>query len=366
MVHMKVLLIGDARIIAGKISELGFKVTYDPGDPVVAAVSDAASCRFAPEDIPLVVLSTGSIADWPARQARPDAHFVPVEEAVKKLFEIIPPPSFPAEKKGKSGGVFVLSYANKGGAGKSTVAIGIALALSQGGVRTVLCDFDFGGADVAAFFNVKRAKGIEAVAEGEPPEKALINVSENLYILPGPQEPTSSELTKEDLDKTVSALKRSFAVVVGDTPQQPYKKPNLHGLFRTADRIYAVVDQSKFSVHETEQYAPTLLAVGVDPERIRIVVNRYNPKLTSIRELEESFCAGFKKGVHPSKLPRVAAVIPEGWEEHVRAGFKGRLPSTGEWAKLAREISSLAGADYKEQDDKKSERRGLFGWLKKK
>jgi MinD-like ATPase involved in chromosome partitioning or flagellar assembly len=382
--------------LAPELAARGFKVTYDPADGVDVVVADVATCRFAPESAPLVVLGTGTPADWAARQARPDAVFVTtLEDAIRAADTLVPvPPLDRADESGNNGasgrpegkdaaatdaarpaaapraagaltavggeGLLVLTYANKGGVGKTTVALGVALALAGGGVPVALCDLDFGGPDVAGFFNLRPGRGAESLPDATAVD-LLVKVKENLYVLPGPAGAEMPRLAGEQLAAAVDSLRREFPVVIGDTPPAPWEKAYLHGVFARAGLVYAVVDQSKFSVQETQKYAPVLLAMGVVPQRIRIVVNRFNPKLVSVREIERAFSSGFKKGV--KDLPRAAAVIPEGWEEQVKAAYQGRVPPRGEWAALAREVAETAGLRFEEKEKVSAKTgRRLFVW----
>lgn len=361
---VKVLLLGEARRLASGVAERGFRVTLDPGDKPGAAVSDVAACQFAPDGIPLIVLGTGTVADWAARRKRPDACIVDApEKALEKLSELVKPVSAPERRAVKrSGRVFVLTYSNKGGVGKTTAAVSLALTLAEGGVPTVLCDFDLAAPDIASYFDLKPKQGIEKLAEGVGARSLLLGVSGELYVLPGPVGTGISCFTGKELARAVEELLDEFPVVVGDTPPAPWEKEFLHGIFASADLVYAVVDQSKFSVRETETYAPTLLLMGVRPEAIRIIVNRYSPKLAALHEIERAFCSGFKKGAR--SLPKVVAVIPEGWEEQVRAGYRGSVLHREEWLKLAREVAGLAGCAL-EPERKEHKQGGLLGWLKR-
>lgn len=268
----------------------------------------------------------------------------------------------------RSRGVLVYSVANKGGVGKTTVAITLAVALSRAGVPTVLVDFDLGAPDIANFFGIKGVPGIEALA-GRPVRRNLIEdliVQKNgVNILPGPMNKTMPSFKRGQLLEVVNLLTEMFPVVIGDTPAEYWTKPWLNELLARADRVLAVVDQSVFSEQDTRKYAPYLLSMGVTPEKISIVLNKYSPKLHSPKKVEKAFCAGFKKEV--KNLPRVAAVIPEDWNAHVLKGYRGEVAGLeeGQWHRLAGEIARMAGYEYRKKEVKKSPWDALLGALKR-
>lgn len=334
---MKVLVLGNNNITK-TLAQNGFQVTTDPGDEVAAIISDATSFKFAPEG-PLFIFLTGSICDWTAKQSRPEAVFVSSEqELLAKLREAKPPEEESLEIEEFSKDSLVIStHANKGGVGKTSSAISLAVTIAGLGISTAICDFDFAGPDVGSFFGIKPASNW---LETHP---VLTKVSENLMVLPGPKNIDIPSIKGYQVVNVVQKLKEDYAVVVCDTCPAPWEKSYMHGLFANADLVYSVVDQSLFSMEETAKYAPSLLAMGVSPEKIRIIINRYNAKLTNIKQIEKAFCSGFKKEVR--NLPKIAALIPEGWEEQVNAGFKGKVLYTEEWKKACQDIVQLLGIE---------------------
>lgn len=265
-----------------------------------------------------------------------------------------------------SKGVVVLSSANKGGVGKTTVSTTLAVALSRAGVPTVLADFDLGAPDVASLLGIKGVPGIEALAERTVRENALRDLivkKDTLDVLPGPMNGTLPSFQQGQLLKVVNTLAEMYAVVVCDTAPEYWTKPWLPEIFARADRVLAVVDQSVLSERDTESYAPYLLSMGVTPEKIGIVLNRYSPRLHNPRTVERIFCSGFKKGV--KELPRVVAVIPEDWTAHVQKGYKGEVVGLedwhSQWHRLAEEIARMAGYGY----EAKTGKGGLLARFKK-
>lgn len=350
-------------MFAEKLAAMGFGVTCDPADDISVVVADAASFRYAPEGVLLFVVGTGGVADWAVKRARPDAEVVAPSEVVDRVGMCF---ARVQQKQGAEnrppGRGLVVSYANKGGAGKTTVAIATALTLAAGGVRTVLWDVDFGGPNVAEFFGLEPKGDIGDVLAGADLSDILVSVRENLWVLPGPRGARPLRVSAPEMDAVLDRLLGDFQIVVADTAPEPWEKPHLFGVFARADLILAVVDQSKFSMEETEKYAPTIVAMGADIARVKIVVNRYNRKLTSLKEIERHFCAGFRKDV--GRLPRVFAVIPDAWLEHARGTHRGEIPPSPEWARLAREAAGVCGVVWNPPFEE-GKKRGLFAWLKK-
>ena len=253
---------------------------------------------------------------------------------------------------GETTGVLVVSTANKGGVGKTTAAIAIATALSKADIPTVLVDLDLGAPDLASFFKIHGVPGVEKLANlnGIDPvqiDRLLVKARDNLYVIPGPMSKTLPRFTGSELSKVLGYLKSKFPVVVCDTGPEPWTKKWLYNTFESADIALAVVDQSKFSEEETKKYAPTIIMMGVKPENIRIVINRFSPKLHPANHIEASFNNGFKKTC--AALPKIGAVIPDNWDASVKETYDGEivLDGTSQWHDMAREIADLAGFSYK-------------------
>lgn len=271
------------------------------------------------------------------------------------------------------GGVFTMVTSNKGGVGKTTVSVTMAVALARSGVPTVITDFDLEGPNVATFFDIKDVPGIEYLAgrsiNPHYLEDLLVEKEENLFVLPGVMNKTLPVFEQGQLLEIVEGLMETFPVVIGDTPPGFWTKEWLTELFMQADIVFSVVDQSKFSEQETRDYAPRLLLAGVEPDRIKIVLNRFNPKLHNARIIEKHFCAGFKENVPQKLLPRVAATIPEDWVAYTQKSYKGEVVGLddiySQWHRLAEEVARLAGYQYKKPEKKKKGFGSIFKRLRR-
>lgn len=317
------------------LSRQGFNITIDPAD-ATAIISDSTSIQNIPDtaDIPLAIILTNSIADWSAKQKHSQALFVySIEETIQWLEDLRPPIEQPIYKDR----MFILTHSNKGGVGKTSTAIALAEVLSQK-ARTVLCDFDYTAPNIETFYNLKPQNYFES-------QIIPTRITDNLYALPAPKNIIPNTIKKDQVYSVVQSLS-NFQIIIGDTSPAPWDKPYLHKLFANCDLVFSVVDQSLFSVDETKRFAPTLIAMGVDPGNIKIIVNRYSPRQTSIKAIEQAFCAGFKKGVN--KLPKVAAIIPEDWDSQLDAVNQGKVLNKDVWENVCVDIFDRLGIENTE------------------
>lgn len=349
---MRLLVLGNNEITY-ELRNQGHRIIVDPGEPADAVICTTQTYRLAPDNVPLFVLLSGGLADWTARKERPDANFYPdaaelINELNAKVFEV-KIEHLPVNQKES---MITAVYANKGGVGKTTAAISIASLLAEQGAKTVLCDIDYGGANLASFYNINK-RFTDYLKQPDTLNSALFKVQSNLFLLPAPTGIVPNQVSPQSIADTLNRLRGMFQVIVCDTCPSPWEKPYMHQVFSNADLVYAIINQSKFSVEEARVYGPQLLLMGSRPENIRIILNSYDPRFMSPRKVEEAFNQGFKKEV--KHLPKISAIIPFDHEENMLALQKGNVINKDIWRQITSEVTGRLSGELTPDTNK--------GWL---
>ena len=215
---LKILVVGNDGLEL-PLKQLGFNVTNDPGDDIYAVVSSSANHQMLPEDYPIYLQSSGGMVDWAAKRARPDAVFF---ESIEEIAPLLKPPEVPVSNpmpdKTTTDSIVIATYANKGGVGKTTVANSLAVTLAEQGINTVICDFDFGGANLSGFYNLKGEH--KNYLNGDALD-CVLKIRNNLYLLPSPTNIIPSQIQEHHIQTAIKQLRERFFVVVCDTCPHP-------------------------------------------------------------------------------------------------------------------------------------------------
>jgi flagellar biosynthesis protein FlhG len=137
----------------------------------------------------------------------------------------------------------VLVTGGKGGVGKSTVAANLAVELARGGVRTLLCDLDFGLANQHLLLGLQPDVTLEDfLLRGVPLERCLACGPRQLAVLPGASGTARlgrlDDAARDRLAAELTCLSERFDVVVGDSAAGI--GPDVLSFAARADRVLVV------------------------------------------------------------------------------------------------------------------------------
>ncbi|WP_134767511.1 P-loop NTPase [Nocardioides sp. 1609] len=164
-------------------------------------------------------------------------------------------------------GRLVTVFSPKGGVGKTTVAVNLALALSEGGAhRVCLVDLDLAFGDVAITMQlfpthtIEQAIGSEVSLDLAALEGLLTRHQDSLMVLAAPLHPDVRErVTPALVVKVLRTLKEGFDFVVVDTP------PSFD------DQILTALDETDECVVMAGLDVPTLKNVKVALETLDVL-----------------------------------------------------------------------------------------------
>jgi pilus assembly protein CpaE len=185
-----------------------------------------------------------------------------------------------------SGGKIITVYSPKGGAGCTTVAVNLAIALNNEATRTVVVDGNLQFGDVAVFVNLQGKNTILDLAprvddlEPELIEEILVkHEASGLSILAAPQRPEMAEkVSSEQFVKVLQYLQKMYAYVVVDTSS--ILTEVVLGSIDASDVILAITTQEIPAIKNMRLFLDLLQTMGVTKERIVFAVNRYDKRIS--------------------------------------------------------------------------------------
>ncbi len=189
---------------------------------------------------------------------------------------VAPPPS----RAGEPGKV-VAFVSNKGGVGKSTLAVNTAVGLARGRAeRVLLVDGSLQMGVCAAMLDVQPAFTIADVAQqrqrlDEVLLRQLATVHESgLHVLAAPADAVEgSDIDDEVVAQILLVARRAYDYVIVDT--FPVLDRVVVAVLDAADRAYVVMDNVVPTILGGVRLLRVLDAVGCRSERQRIVLNRF-------------------------------------------------------------------------------------------
>jgi pilus assembly protein CpaE len=180
----------------------------------------------------------------------------------------------------------VALFSPKGGVGRTTVSVNLAVAAAQEGKRVVLVDASFQFGDVGVLLNLNpRNKSVADLAAelqaGEQYESLdgfLVAHSSGVKVLLAPPTPEQAELVNPTAVKQVlEALRNDHDLVVVDCPSS-FNETTL-AVLDEADMILTLLTLEITSVKNMRLFLEVCEQLGYGPDKIRLVLNRADSTL---------------------------------------------------------------------------------------
>ncbi len=185
----------------------------------------------------------------------------------------------------------VVTFSGKGGTGTSMVATNLAVTLADGaGGRVALVDIDLQFGDAAAMLHVENhlLSIADLAAHGDDIDAGLLDDvlatgPAEVRILRAPSSPELGEtVAAANLRAIMRATAKAHAFVVVDTPSHIDER--VLEVFELADRVLLVTSYNLSAVRGTKATLLLLEALGVDPDRVDVVLNHTRPRTNYRRE----------------------------------------------------------------------------------
>jgi pilus assembly protein CpaE len=176
-------------------------------------------------------------------------------------------------------------FSPKGGVGRTTVAVNLAVAAAQMGKRVALVDASFQFGDVGVLLNLNpRNKSIADLAaelqgaELESLDTFMITHSSGLRVLLAPPTPEQAELIgPAAVKKVLQSLRDEYELIVVDCPSS-FNESTL-AVLDEADLILTLLTLEITSVKNMRLFLEVCEQLGYGPEKIRLVLNRADSTL---------------------------------------------------------------------------------------
>jgi pilus assembly protein CpaE len=191
----------------------------------------------------------------------------------------VPTPSAQATEKEEDHQVIAV-FSPKGGAGRTTLAVNMALALRrETNQRVALVDanLQFGDVGVLLNLNPKNKSVLDAVEGGEPDrdiiESVMVDHSTGIRVLLAPPSPEGADLvTAGYLRKIVDMLRQNHDWVVVDLPSG--LNDHTLGVLDAADQILVVAALEITTIKNVRLFLEVADQLDYERSKIRLVINR--------------------------------------------------------------------------------------------
>lgn len=262
---------------------------------VLPGVDGYALCRRLRQTavthaLPILMLATkGDVADKIAgfEAGADDVLTKPFEpaELLYRLKRYLARPQAPTPRpveEPRARGRIIVCFGSKGGVGKTTIAVNLAVALKQRtSQRVALFDADFFFGDVGIHLNLPTTRTVLDLLDradrfdSAVADEVLVPHSSGLEALLGPTHPEDADqITPEHMEQVLTFLAHQYDYVVVDT--QPSYDDRMLMVLDQADAILVIVTPEVGPLKNTSLLLDLAVKLGLSLSKVHIVVNRAN------------------------------------------------------------------------------------------
>jgi pilus assembly protein CpaE len=221
--------------------------------------------------------------------------YIREREKLSRMAAVVPVAS-PGSVSDRDPGTVVAVFSPKGGVGRTTVAVNMAVAAAtELGKDVVLVDgsFQFGDVGVLLNLNPKNKSIADLVpeldaGESDSLETFVINHSAGIGVLLAPPSPEMAELiTPAGVKRVLEALRARHDLVVVDCTS--WFNDTTLGILDTADIILTMLSLEITSIKNMRLFLEVTEQLGYEPGKVRLVLNRADSTLgIKVTDVENS------------------------------------------------------------------------------
>ena len=182
-------------------------------------------------------------------------------------------------------GKIITVYSAKGGAGCTTIAVNLGIALHNDETRSVIVDGNLQFGDAAIFINEQGKNTIldlVSIAEELDPEIVgdvmIKHDASGVHVLAAPARPEQAEsVSVGSFTKILQYLRGLYAYVIVDTSTQ--LTDAVLASIDESDIVVLVATQEIPAIKNTRLFLDLIASMGVERERIVFAVNRYDKRI---------------------------------------------------------------------------------------
>ncbi len=183
-------------------------------------------------------------------------------------------------------GQIITIFSTKGGAGKSVLAVNLAVALAaHKDMRVILVDADLQFGDVAVMLKLAPQRTIvDAISNMDKLDETMVeqllikHEASGIEILAAPLEPSFADrVTAKETSKIVELLRNIADVVIVDTPA--YFNEVVIDLIERSDEILLVAGMDVPNIKNVKIGLQTLRMLNLPVNKVRLVLNRAGSKV---------------------------------------------------------------------------------------